>query len=300
MQVRCPKCGAAAPVPALIPAEEVPVVEAAVVSPAPKPKRVVADEDDEIARPSKKAQRDEDDEDEPPRKKKKRPRYADDDDDYPHDHPRRHRRRGSGGGGGSGAIVAVVVVVGLLLLAGGGVGIYFLTGKGESLAKKPPVPDGWKQFTYSNDGFKAYFPKEPQVMTVAGNRPFGGVGGMNVGRGGFGGTNELQEVESVSTYTCVGPGEHTVSVVIVRFRNDVPRSVRNEFSRFESGQLGGIESRKVRWLGSDAIELVMNGMVSRIAITGRLMVCAQITGPNGGRAKPEEENGFFGNIELTK
>ena len=42
-KIRCPKCGAAAPVPDLIPSEEVPVVDAVVVPPKPKPKPVQAE-----------------------------------------------------------------------------------------------------------------------------------------------------------------------------------------------------------------------------------------------------------------
>src|SRR5262249_32492976 len=55
--LRCPKCNTLTPVPDLIPAEEVPVVEATVSRPKPKPKPVLAeapDDDEEDERPRKK------------------------------------------------------------------------------------------------------------------------------------------------------------------------------------------------------------------------------------------------------
>src|SRR6266508_797753 len=159
-QIRCPKCGAVAPVPDLIPAEEVPVVEATVAPAKPKSKPVQAEAADDDLPRKKAARRDEDDEDEPPRKKKRR--YDDDDDDYDHDH---RRRRKGGGGGGSGGKIAAIIVVGVMVLAGIGVGINLLTGKGGPLAKKAPLPPGWKEYSYPQDGFKAAFPKDPQVVS---------------------------------------------------------------------------------------------------------------------------------------
>src|SRR5262245_573771 len=115
--VRCPKCGAITPVPAFIPVEEVPVVEAAIAPQKPKPKPFKADEDEEPPRKKKPQE----DEEERPRKKKRR--AYDDDDDYEHDHPRRKSRRAAGGGSG---MIIVITLGGLLLLGGIGLGIYLL------------------------------------------------------------------------------------------------------------------------------------------------------------------------------
>ena len=307
-QIRCPKCGAAAPVPDLIPAEEVPVVEAKVTPPKPKPKLVQAEVDEDEPPRKKTARRDED---ESPRKKKRR--YDDDDDDYDHDHPRKRRRSGRRGGGGNGGKIAAIVVGGLLLLAGVGVAIYFLAGKGGSpFVKKTPLPPGWKEYSYPQDKFKAPFPKEPQVVTMqAGAFPMGGMGGLGGmggrgGRGGFLGTPEAQEVEAVSVYASglmnqMQQDEQVViQLSIVRFKRDVPRSIRNEMSQITSGQIGGIETRKVRWLGYDGGEVVIAGSLTRVVYTDRMMILVQISGRNGARAKPEEEAAFFDNFQLTK
>ncbi len=132
--VRCPKfgCAAAATVPAIIPAEEIEVVDATPASPKLKP--ASADEDDEEDRPRKKSQRDDDDrsrskrrsdeDSEPPRKQRRWMR----DDDYERDRPNLGIRRNAGAGMGAGAIVALIFG-GLVLLGGVGVGIYALAGK---------------------------------------------------------------------------------------------------------------------------------------------------------------------------
>jgi hypothetical protein len=282
-QIRCPKCGAVAPVPNLIPAEEVPVVEAKVTPPKPKPKPVEAEAVEE-ERPRKRvSRRDEDDDDKPPRKKKRR--YDDDDDDYDHDH--RRPRRKSGGGGG---MVAVIVIGGLLLLAGVGAAVYFLTGKGGALAKKSPPPPGWKQ--YSKDGFKAYFPNDPASFSMNGFQ-LGNVGGRF-------GRNDISELEGVSAYATLNlDGQANATVAIYRFRNRVPASMRDNL-RDINPQFGQGERRSVRWLGYSGDEVTTKAGVMRVVCADRLIVLAAVNGPNGTRAKPEVEDGFFDNFELTK
>ncbi|WP_204249678.1 hypothetical protein [Gemmata sp. SH-PL17] len=58
-QIRCPKCGAVATVPALVQAEEVPVVDGTLAPPPPKPrpKPVLVDDDDDDERPVRGASR---------------------------------------------------------------------------------------------------------------------------------------------------------------------------------------------------------------------------------------------------
>jgi hypothetical protein len=304
-QLRCPKCGALTTVPDFIPAQEVPVVEASVTRPAeppppppaPRPKPVRAEAVDEPR--SRKSRRDDDEDDDRPRKKKRR--YAADD-DYDHDYPRKNaRRRAGGGGGGNGALIAGLVIGGLLLLAGVGIAVYFIVGKGKDkdsdFVNRTPVPPGWKQFSYPTDGFKAYFPSEPQVSTNPGRPRRGGAG--------FGWDDDLGDVQSVSTYlTGFGAfGDRTQVVVMVgvaRYRNGVPRSVRNKMDEVTDARFGGIESRRVRWLRHDAAEVVMGGMLMRLVCTDDALIVAQIHGSNGGRARPDEEAGFFDNFELTK
>ncbi len=280
-QIRCPKCGTTAPVPALIPAEEVPVVNAAIVPPKPKPKPVVAD-DDEDDRPRKKKRDDDDDDedDDRPRKKKKRACAADEDDDYDHDRPRKKARKAGGGGGGK---VAILVLAGLFLLGGIGLGIYFLTGKGSPFAKKTPVPPGWVQHTSPHNGFKAYFPKEPQEFTVNGG--FGGLGGGRFGgRGGFAGGNELANVTSVTAYTSGGGDAPIISLNVARFQGEVPAAIRDSVRNLRTGNEYGVETRKVRWLGYDAGDIITGATLTRIVYTDRLMIQVQITGPRGQRA----------------
>ena len=307
-QVRCPKCGAAAPVtatasaaPALAPT---PAPEPAPAPPRAKPKPAEADEDN---RPRKKLRRDEEDaDDDPPRKKKRR---DDEDDDYDDDRSRRRGRSRSGGGSGGGGKVAIIAGVAVLLLVGVGVGIYFLAGKGSSSAKKTPVPPGWEQHSYPDDGFKAYFPKTPTYMNVP---TFGGFGGLNpggFGQGGFGGKglpnvggfgDALPGAERFAVVTSgTGFDSAHVQLSVIRFRNEVPASLRGSL-RQAGGKFGGIEMRSVKWLGSDAIEYTHPGGTSRTVYTERHCITATISGPTGGRAKPEEEAAFFDNFELIK
>lgn len=347
-QIRCPKCKAVVTVPALVAAEEVPVVEAKVApppAPAPAPKsktdttivccivcntmiavlakvKVVhcpkcgfanpapgrlfeGDEGDEDERPRKKrSRRDEaeDADDERPRKKKRRPVY-DDDEDEEDERPRRRKRKPVGSGSGGGRVI--FMVCGLLLLFGlcGG-GAYFLIGKGGGVfAKKTPVPPGWKEYSYPNDGFKAYFPSAPEAL-VNQNNPMR-FGPAPVGAG-FGGAPEFVEVESVSVYTCGDalfggqPGGVSVTITVQKFRNGVPRSLRDNVGKISNAKFGNMQSRRIRWLGYDAGELVLGNTVMRVVYTDNAQITVQLAGPNGTRATPEVENGFFDNFQLTK
>ena len=293
-QVRCPKCGTPAPVPAFVPAEEQPIVDAIPAPPKPKPKAKPVELDDDDDRPRKKPRRDEtDDEDERPRKKKRR-----DDDDEP---PRRRRRKGAGGASGGGGKIAIIALVGVLVLAGVGVGIYLLVGKSAS-AKKSPVPPGWQQYTYEQDGLKLYLPKSPSFSGDTVNNFGGGFGGARgqFGMGGFGG-GDLRDADRFATLRS-GDWNDPVRVELyaIRFSNKVPSSVRDSLRKTADGPFGGDEMRTVKWLGYDAIEHTMLGGTTRLVYTDRHFLMATITGTNGGRAKPEEEAGFFDNIELTK
>lgn len=338
-QIRCPKCKAVVTVPALVPAEEVPVVDAKVTAPppapaaAPKPKTdttivccvvcntmvavlakvkvvhcpkcgfanpapgrlVEPEEGDEDDRPRKKRRRDDEDDerDERPRKKRRRPVY-DGDDDEEDDRPRRRRRKPAGSGGGGRVVFMVCGVLLLFGLCGGG--LYLLFSKGGGFAKKPP-PAGWKEYSYPQSGFKAHFPSEPSVF------------GANV-QGGFGGGVmpggiEVPQLESMHSYTAGGGfagrgGGPIVSVEVNRYSTPIPRASRDLMTRNGNNRFAGGNVKRVRWLGGDAAEVETGGSVLRLLVLEKVVVLAQITGPNGVRPTPEEVDGFFDNFELTK
>ncbi len=300
-QIRCPKCGAVATVPALVQAEEVSVVDGTLApSPKPRPKPVPVDDDDDDERPRARGRRaEEEEEDERPRKKKRRRTADDDDDDDP---PPRKRRRKSGGV--SAGIIVLAVVGGLLLVCGIGFGIYALTGKNSLFAKKTPVPAGWKEFNYPQDGFKAYFPSEPTTMGM--NMQFGPGGALPGG-------GEIPQMESMRTYTTGGFGNKdrvNITVEVIRFRSPLPRAARDSMRNID-GRFAGGSAQRVRWLGGDAAEMELGGTLTRVVYLDKMVIMVQITGPIvtqaklgetavHTRAKPEEEAAFFDNFELTK
>ncbi len=300
-RLRCPKCGTMTTVPNFIPAEEVPVVEAKIAPPPVKPKPIVAEE-----APERKPPRRDDDDYEEVRPRKKKRRYADEDDDYDHDRPRRRpaRRRAAGGGGGSGALVAGLVIGGLLLLAGIGFAVYLFAGKNSPLAKKSPVPAGWEQHNYPQDGFKAYLPRGTTYVSVPTDefRP-GRVGRPGrIGAGGFDWADDLPPVDrfAMMTTSDFNAPVH-IDLYVIKFRDRLPSSVRGQMRRgFDDIKLGNMEIRKTTWLGYDAVEQLHPGGLMRIVYTDRHAVLVSITGANGTRATPEEEAGFFDNFELTK
>jgi hypothetical protein len=272
-QVRCPKpgCGAIADVPAFLPAEEIAVVDAVVAPPKPRP-RPVEDEDDD-------------------RPRRKRRRSRDDDDDYELDRPRRRRARS-----GTHPGVIVAMVLGSLVVLGGiGVGIYALVSKDGLFAKKAAPPEGWKQFTYEKDNFKAYFPSEPSVNSMDG---FGA---------GFGGLNALG-ANVPSSFSMYLPRDlfapvHA-SVIVVRYSSPLSKTERNSMRDAmlkkrdrDFGEVRDIKS--VRWLGVDADEVVSQRNLARVALVGNTLYVAEI-GASNGRATSAEENGFFDNFELMK
>lgn len=301
-QIRCPKCKAVVAVPAFIPAEVVPVVDAAVSAPppAPKPKpkpAVTDDEDDEDAPRKKTSRRDDEDDEDRPRKKKRRAYDDDEDDDEEDERPRKKKKRKAASGGG-GARVAVLVLGGLILLGGIGFGIYLLVGSGGVFARRAPVPAGWKQYNYPQSGFRAAFPSEPAVF------------GANV-QGGFGGGAlpggvEIPQIESMFSYTTgaggfgARAGGVNVSVEVNRYSTAIPRSSRDLMTRNGNPRFAGGGLKRVRWLGGDAAEIATGGTLMRMVVLEKAVIVVQITGPNGSRAKPEEENGFFDNFELIK
>ena len=284
-QIRCPKCGTVTEVPTFVAAEEVPVVDAAIAKPRPKVVPAVVEED-EPPPPKRRAERDEEDEDDRPRKKNR----SRDDDDYD-DRPRRGSRR-QGRRGGSGGKIALYVLGGLLLLGGIGFGIWMLVSMDGPLAHKSPVPQGWKQYTDREGTFRAYFPKEPEMMTVpVPTRPIGG-GPIDP---------DVNAFRPGTAYVVFGPDSPVyIEVIVYPARGKVPESMRRELRDLRPSSLGGMDVRKVQWLGYDCMEVTMPMGVVRSVFTDRAAISATIKGPNNARATKAEEDGFFDNFELTK
>lgn len=285
--VRCPKsgCGTVVPVAALVPAEEAPVVDGKVVAKPRKrveavpvededeqPRKQPSREDDENDRPRRRSRRDDDDE--RPRGRRRR----DDEDDYD-DRPRRRRRGGGGGGGGKAVGIVAAILAGVAVLGGLGYGIYRLAGGGGS---NTPPPPGWKQHTYEFDGFRAYFPKQPDVL---------------------GADRENAPDRSGSTiYSCgmfEPDAEHRVGVVVIRLAADTTAADRErmmgEFRRQYRGSMGS-----VKWLGHTADEMTGPDGTARIVFVGSRVYIGVVGAGRGGRVTSEIEKGFFDNVELLK
>ena len=290
--VKCPKpgCGAIAEVPALLPVEEVPVVEASLASTRkPMPRRA---EDDDPPRPNP---RHDDDDDRP--RSHRRPR-REDEDDLDFDQPRRRR----GKSGPNAGVIVAVVLGGLVLLGGLGYGIYALVGGKKSsgdAARKAPPPSGWKQYSYEKDNFRAYFPQEPTADSAAGFAPFGALGfpGATVPESftiympqkiDFN-TPRPVVLTFVLRYTSPPtPAERQrMRDALLKNRNRGPREIKRDV-------------RTVRWLGVDAEEVTSELARGRIACVGTTLYVAEIASSAGGRVTAEEENGFFDNFELLK
>jgi hypothetical protein len=312
-KVRCPKpgCGTLIPVPAAVTAEadEAPVP----ASPAPRaddedrPRGRQRDDDDD--RPSKSRRDDDrprkssrrDDEDDRPSKRR---RDDDDDDRRParrrrDDEDERPRRGRSSRKKGTGAGKVVAIALGSILVLGGiGYAIYAMLG-----GSKTAPPAGWTEYAYRDDGFKAHFPKEPQVSGTGDIR--GGFGGGKGGGGfggGFGDFGGDFVGGSVTNYSCGNFNNDSVhiEVLVTRYPSGVPSFVRDSFAKGVDARMGGtfsgLEIKTVRWMGVKALQITTPANVTRMAVTDKAVYHAMITGKNGSRATKQEEDGFFDNF----
>jgi hypothetical protein len=311
-KVKCPKpgCGTVMAVPAPLPLDEDEPEQA----PPPKPRKVAAArvDDDEDDRPRKKSRRDDDEEDEDDRPKSKRRRDEDDDDD---DWKRKKKKRRQAAGGLSPGVIVAIAVGGLLVLGGIGYGVYALVSKKSDSASggsgggggggtKAAVPAGWVEYKSESDKFKAYFPETPQAITL----PGGGAGGVAA-------------VESVGMHMMnpkkgAGP---LLGVIVLKFKPGTSAADKERAMavfRQGMGKKGDSkisEPRSVTWAGQSAQELTIEDAsrpntktggkgagVMRYMTTDTAAYIAIIGTENAGRAKPEEESGFFDNFELLK
>ncbi len=199
------------------------------------------------------------------------------------DEPARHR-----GKTGSGK-VALIVLGGLLLLVG--VGVYKLVGKSSTPAKKSPVPPGWEQYSYTVEGFKVYLPKKPNVSNTRVDK-FDGLEGPS---------DKPRDEDWITVFGSGDPNDPVVvKLAVTCYRDGVPARTREGF-RIATGMKPRVgKQRTVQWLGYDTIENTRADGVTRMVFTDRCFFEATVSGLNGGRATPEEEAGFFDNIELTK
>jgi hypothetical protein len=303
------------------------VVEAQEVPRKPKPVMATADDevesprtkrrnDDEEDRPRSKRRDDNDDEDSDEDDRPRKKRRNDDEEDR----PRRRLAKKAGLGAG---VIAGIVLGSLLLLGGIGYGVYALvSGSGPKAA----APAGWKEYTLKDGNFKGYFPKEPQLLGSmqfgAGKNPFAGVanpigGGNPFGGGGNpfgGGGNAFGAVpanigeympESMSSYVSGDFNDPVhIDVQVMRYASKVPSLVRDQYANMPSETrtvMKGfdIEVKSVRWLGERGTEMVMPTGVMRTVVVDKAIVIATISGLTG-RAKKEEEAGFFDNFQVLK
>jgi hypothetical protein len=257
-QVRCPKphCGELIPVPALIAADEV------VDHDPPRPAR----RDD---RPRRSDDRD-------------RPRRSRDDDRAPR-HVAAGRPR-SRRGPGTAAIVAIALAS-VLALAGIGYGVYAALGGGKATA-----PPDWNEYVYADDGFKAYFPKEPKVRRTA--EAIGRLPGLD---------GAESSADAVTSYDAGGADDPVrIEVVVYRFPAGVPAPYRDPTRGFAAAAGGkkefGFEMKSVRWMGERAAEVTTPTGVTRVAVTGKALYKATISGRQFARATPDDEKAFFDNF----
>jgi hypothetical protein len=274
-QIRCPKCGAVVGIPALVAAEEVPVVGTKTAPVWAKP--VVGDGDDE-----------EEDTGEARAHEMTRDRAAGG--ELP---PRRRRKRkaakrGSGGG------VVLLAIVGPLLVCGVATGAFFLARKGTPVAggtgtesppsdpaREPsgfdtpsrpenppppadppsPVPAGWQLYSDPDAGFKAYFPKPPIMSRTSGSST--GPSGVPTSRTGW----------EVFSGGGLGADEGvTVKFWVQRFSHGAPHRLSDQLDYVARRRAPGLQARRVRWLGHDASEVELAESVVRVAAFGDTLV----------------------------
>ncbi len=228
--------------------------------------------------------------------------------------PRRKRKKTESGV--SAGLIAAIILGGILLVVVLGFGTYLLVDMGSSVAKeskeskgntestettisKVKPPDGWKEFTYSPEGFKAYFPNEPLIERG---------GSADIGRFHFPGIDDatakrtVESMSSFSTGTNVDPLK--IVILICRYkpggaaRERVESDIRQNCR--QSAAKRNTVMKPIRWLGQQAEEVSAADMVMRVAFTEMRAYVVLMRGKIPNRAPPAVEQGFFDNMELLK
>jgi hypothetical protein len=194
----------------------------------------------------------------------------------------------------------IAIVVGLLLLLGGvGAGVYFL-----AFSKTSP-PKGWKEYSYADAGFKAYFPQEP------------------IKRGGRGPIPAFSGLDPASMYqvqTTTGDGDRiAVMVGTVALPPGLTKAAAEQ--ELDKG-LGTVSQkadartrvtgpRSVSWIARGAKEIVLEENQTgrtgkagrfhvRFAVTDTHMFIAGIGMEDGDKLDSRTINGFFDNVQPLK
>jgi hypothetical protein len=252
---------------------------------------VPVDDNDEDERPRGKRRNDNDDDYDRPRRKCQR--YEDDYDDY---EPVRRRR----GKSRTNIVPILLLVLGIAVIAGLlGWGVYALVTKGKKSGSSTP-PSGWKEFIYKDNGFKAYFPKEPTFRTGS-NSPI-----------------PLSDVDTATIYGIDGWGtgdRKLIMVAVLRFRNgnappDLDKAINELKDRSGKADTRVSGPRTLTWAGQKAREITMEPIDNQVGgKQGRIVVrytvvnsrgyLAMIGGENADALR-DEESGFFNNFEFLK
>lgn len=309
--VKCPKCKQPMVIPGG-PAESAggSPFDFTAPAPPPPPSRPVATGGRKPPRPAAEQPMDlDDDEPAPPRKPGRGPaRRRDEDEDD--DRPRGRGRKPAKGGPPLGLIIGIAAVVGLLVIGGASLGVYYAFfsksddgtadaggggggGGGGSASSKAAVPSGWKEFTATADGFKAYFPAEPR------SRPDTGPGDLRV---------------KATIYMAANPQSKQIAVAAVFKLSDIPAAERDgivdRVIRESAKEDGGKEvSRRSATLGGrPATEVVMEmpsagkgderpQLVARVMKTESRVYMVGVGGM-AGKVPDDVVKGFFDNFEM--
>jgi hypothetical protein len=230
--------------------------------------------------------------------------------------PRPTRRRARRQPRRRGTQPAIVIGVGLavvLLIGGIGFAVYYVV-SGTRIASifggKVKPPAGWTQFTYAEDGFKAYFPIEPAISReVQQMGPFalpnenltGTTYELTTGRD----TNdELRVMVMVASVPPgVGPGQGVMQKSMELAVEIMKKDLHDE------GEARVTGPRSVRWLGENAWEVQIDDVrpnaspraqfFMRYLCTDTHMYAAAI-GMEDRDKLARVKDGFFDNIELIK
>lgn len=92
----------------------------------------------------------------------------------------------------------------------------------------------------------------------------------------------------------------TVKFWVQRFSHGAPYRLSDQLDYVARRRAPGLQARRVRWLGHEASEVELAESVVRVTAFGDTLVAAQVIGPRGLRAQPNELAGFFDNVELAR
>jgi hypothetical protein len=335
--VKCPKCQTLVPVPSAAPAPPPPTPappppRAAALDfddePTPAPVKKLGTAPKPAAKPAPPPEPlgldDEPAEEPPARKSGTAPRPAarkphdDDEEEEETDKKSRRKRRGAAAGGPPVALVlSIAGLIGLGIVCAVGYAAHSMIagredakGGGGGGATKTAVPTGWKEFTSKSGGFKAYFPPG-EVRERAYDQPTG----KNPPTG-----KKKEQPQYSGTWVVAEAPDGSVMVMVagLKFRPGVSADDREKVMNGLTDVIAGggqekvagakvLGQRDVTWLGQKGQELVVElpasegggQMVLRHVLVGSTGYIG-IIGTKNGRAKPEDENGFFDNIEVLK